>query len=90
MVQNQKRHPGYNGKTDSIQNNIKFQKHEELYKKYRNYIIELGKEKYITPSEARKGLAGDACAIIRIHKFLEQWGLINYTHSKPGVKQNKT
>lgn len=65
------------------QSNIKFEKHEELYKKYRNYIIELGKEKYITPSEARKGLAGDACAIIRIHKFLEKWGLINYVHQKP-------
>lgn len=34
-------------------------------------------------SKARKGLAGDACAIIRIHKFLEKWGLINYIHKKP-------
>lgn len=31
---------------------------------------------------ARKGLAGDACAIIRIHKFLEKWGLINFVHKK--------
>jgi SWI/SNF related-matrix-associated actin-dependent regulator of chromatin subfamily C len=23
-------------------------------------------------------LAGDVCAIIRVHGFLEQWGLINY------------
>lgn len=37
-------------------------------------------------SKARKGLAGDACAIIRIHKFLEKWGLINYIHKKPSSK----
>lgn len=53
-----------------IKNNIKFEKHEELYKKYRNYIIDLGKNQYITGSMSRKGLAGDACAILRIHKFL--------------------
>ncbi len=58
-----------------------------MYKKYRNYIIDLGKEKYITPSEARKGLAGDACAIIRIHKFLEKWGLINFIHRNPKIVQ---
>jgi len=67
------------------QSNIKFEKHEELYKKYRNYIIELGKNEYVTPSKARKGLAGDACAIIRIHKFLEKWGLVNYLHKKPNL-----
>lgn len=86
MVQNQKGHPRHYGTEFVIQSNIKFEKHEELYKKYRNYIIELGKEKYITASEARKGLAGDACAIIRIHKFLEKWGLVNYIHLKPGTK----
>ena len=37
-------------------------------------------------SKARKSLAGDACAIIRIHKFLEKWGLINYIHRKPSNK----
>lgn len=37
-------------------------------------------------SKARRGLAGDACAIIRIHKFLEKWGLINYIHPKPSSK----
>ena len=27
---------------------------------------------------SRRNLAGDVCAIIRVHAFLEQWGLINY------------
>ena len=26
----------------------------------------------------RRNLAGDVCAIMRVHAFLEQWGLINY------------
>jgi hypothetical protein len=30
-------------------------------------------------------LAGDACAIIRIHNFLEKWGLINYIHKKKTI-----
>ena len=34
-------------------------------------------------------MAGDACAILRIHQFLEKWGLINYIHSKPKAKQPK-
>jgi len=33
-------------------------------------------------------LAGDACAIIRIHAFLEKWGLINYIHQKPALKKS--
>lgn len=35
---------------------------------------------------ARKGLAGDVCAILRIHSFLEKNGLINYVY--PKVKLN--
>ena len=73
---------------------MKFEKNEELYKKYRNYIIEMGKTKYINATMSRKGLAGDACAIIRIHEFLEKWGLINFVHKKKnssnlGTKDNK-
>lgn len=46
---------------------MKFEKNEELYKKYRNHIIDMGKTRYVSPTMARKGLAGDACSIIRIH-----------------------
>lgn len=57
----------------------RYEKNEELYKKYRNYIVELSKDGYVSATRARKGLAGDACAIMRIHAFLEHWGIINYT-----------
>ena len=30
----------------------------------------------------RRNLAGDVCAIMRVHAFLEQWGLINYQVNK--------
>ena len=67
----------------STQNHMKFQKNQQLYLKYRNYIVELAKDKYVTPLMARKGLAGDVEAIIRIHRFLQQWSIINFVHQKP-------
>lgn len=33
---------------------------------------------YLTSTACRRNLAGDVCAITRVHAFLEQWGLINY------------
>ncbi|KAH8987811.1 SWIRM-domain-containing protein [Lactarius akahatsu] len=33
---------------------------------------------YLTVTACRRNLAGDVCAIMRVHAFLEQWGLINY------------
>ena len=33
---------------------------------------------YLTVTACRRNLAGDVCAIMRVHSFLEQWGLINY------------
>jgi SWI/SNF related-matrix-associated actin-dependent regulator of chromatin subfamily C len=43
----------------------------------------------VTPTIARRGLAGDACAIIRIHSFLEKWGLVNFIHKRhTSSKQN--
>jgi SWI/SNF related-matrix-associated actin-dependent regulator of chromatin subfamily C len=29
-------------------------------------------------SSGRRNLAGDVCAILRVHAFLEYWGLINF------------
>ena len=58
-----------------------------MYRKYRNYIIQLGKVQYVTSFMARKGLAGDACSIIRIHNFLEKWGLINFVYPKSSAKE---
>ena len=53
----------------------------KVYKNYRNFIINLYRENstmYLSSNICRKHLPGDACAIIRIHAFLEHWGLINF------------
>jgi hypothetical protein len=50
VVPNQKGNPGHDGTFEEIQNNIKFEKHEDLYKKYRNHIIEMAKDHYLTQS----------------------------------------
>lgn len=33
---------------------------------------------YLSATSCRRNLPGDVCAIMRVHAFLEQWGLINY------------
>lgn len=53
----------------------------EVYIAYRNFMIDtyrLNPTEYLTFTACRRNLAGDVCAIMRIHAFLEQWGLINY------------
>lgn len=53
----------------------------EIYLAYRNFMIDtyrLNPTEYVTSTAARRNLAGDVCAIMRVHAFLEQWGLINY------------
>lgn len=52
-----------------------------VYKDYRDFMINtyrLNPGEYLTVTACRRNLAGDVCAIIRVHAFLEQWGLINY------------
>lgn len=71
----------FNGKNKS--------KTPEIYLAYRNFMIDtyrLNPTEYITSTACRRNLAGDVCAIMRVHAFLEQWGLINYqvdTESRP-------
>ena len=51
------------------------------YKDYRDFMINtyrLNPIEYLTVTACRRNLAGDVCAIMRVHSFLEQWGLINY------------
>ncbi|CAB0011165.1 unnamed protein product [Nesidiocoris tenuis] len=53
----------------------------EIYLAYRNFMIDtyrLNPTEYLTSTASRRNLAGDVCAIMRVHAFLEQWGLINY------------
>lgn len=52
-----------------------------IYKEYRDFMINtyrLRPAEYLTFTACRRNLAGDVCAIMRVHAFLEQWGLINY------------
>lgn len=56
-------------------------KNPATYLDYRNYIIKLYRESpnaYLSATVCRKNLAGDVCSIIRLHAFLEHWGLINF------------
>ena len=76
----------------------------EVYKKYRNFIINLYRQNpryYLYSTTCRRNLCGDACGIIRIHGFLEHWGLINFNvdpsacpqnlfHEKPNYVSDKT
>ena len=53
----------------------------QIYLSYRNFMIDtyrLNPTEYLTSTACRRNLAGDVCAIMRCHAFLEQWGLINY------------
>ncbi|WBW73755.1 SWI/SNF and RSC complex subunit Ssr2 [Schizosaccharomyces osmophilus] len=56
-------------------------KSPSVYKEYRDFMINtyrLEPTEYLTVTACRRNLVGDVCAIIRVHAFLEQWGLINY------------
>ncbi|XP_066934633.1 SWI/SNF complex subunit SMARCC1-like [Clytia hemisphaerica] len=71
----------FNGKNKS--------KSPEIYMAYRNFMIDsyrLNPTEYLTATACRRNLCGDVCAIVRVHAFLEQWGLVNYqvdTESRP-------
>ncbi|TNN85834.1 SWI/SNF complex subunit SMARCC1 [Liparis tanakae] len=48
---------------------------------YRNFMIDtyrLNPQEYLSSTSCRRNLTGDVCAVMRVHAFLEQWGLINY------------
>ena len=62
-------------------NNRNRSKTPAVYKDYRDFMIStyrLNPSEYLTFTACRRNLAGDVCAIMRVHAFLEQWGLINY------------
>lgn len=64
-------------------------KSEKAYKDTRNFIINtfrLSPTEYLTITAVRRNIAMDVASIVRIHEFLEKWGLINYQvdpRSKP-------
>jgi SWI/SNF related-matrix-associated actin-dependent regulator of chromatin subfamily C len=62
-------------------NNRNRSKTSAVYKDYRDFMINtyrLNPVEYLTVTACRRNLAGDVCAIMRVHAFLEQWGLVNY------------
>uniref|UniRef100_A0A8B9ZF92 SWI/SNF related, matrix associated, actin dependent regulator of chromatin subfamily c member 1 n=1 Tax=Anas platyrhynchos TaxID=8839 RepID=A0A8B9ZF92_ANAPL len=74
----------FNGKNKS--------KTPEIYLAYRNFMIDtyrLNPQEYLTSTACRRNLTGDVCAVMRVHAFLEQWGLINYQvdpESRPMIR----
>lgn len=61
----------------------------KAYKDARNFMINtyrLSPYEYLTMTAARRNIAMDVASIVKIHAFLEKWGLINYQidpRSKP-------
>ena len=48
-----------------------------VYRDYRDFMVNtyrLNPAEYLTVTACRRNLAGDVCAIMRVHAFLEQWG----------------
>jgi hypothetical protein len=67
-------------------NNKNKSKNPTVYKEYRDFMVNtyrLNPLEYLTVTACRRNMTGDVCSIIRVHAFLEQWGLINYQVSKP-------
>lgn len=59
-----------------------------IYQDYRDFMINtyrLNPKEYLAVTACRRNLAGDVCAIMRVHAFLEQWGLINYEVTKKDI-----
>lgn len=51
------------------------------YMGYRNFMINMYRQRpqaFLSITSCRRHLAGDVGSIVRVHAFLEQWGLINY------------
>jgi len=76
-----KTHPIESRALPEFFNNRSRSKTIAVYKEYRAFMIEtyrLRPAQYLTITACRRSLAGDVCAIARVHAFLEHWGLINY------------
>lgn len=70
--------PDFFPKDDSKKSSYK---NANSYKYTRDFMINcyrLNPIEYLTVTALRRSLSGDVASIIRIHQFLEKWGLINY------------
>jgi len=58
-----------------------FSKTPQIYKEYRNYMVRVYRANphvYLSVTACRRNLAGDVGGILRIHSFLDHWGIINF------------
>lgn len=56
-------------------------KSPKIYANYRNFMINayrLNPNEYLTLTSCRRNLVGDVGTLMRVHRFLTKWGLINY------------
>lgn len=56
----------------------------QAYVEARDLLVKLWREnpnRHLTATECRRHLAVDVCAVMRLHAFLEHWGLVNYNLS---------
>lgn len=56
-------------------------KSPKIYANYRNFMVNayrLNPNEYLTLTACRRTLVGDVGTIMRVHRFLNKWGLINY------------
>ena len=63
----------------------------QVYKEYRNFMIMLYRmstTQYLSATTCRRHLSGDVNGIMRVHAFLEKWGLINF-NVQPRYKPHK-
>lgn len=62
------------------------------YLEYRDFMVQtyrLRPHDYLTVTTCRRHLTGDVGAIIRVHSFLEQWGLINFQADAPAARRER-
>lgn len=56
-------------------------KSPKIYANYRNFMINayrLNPNEHLTLTSCRRNLVGDVGTLMRVHRFLSKWGLINY------------
>ncbi|KAK6463998.1 hypothetical protein DFJ63DRAFT_317351 [Scheffersomyces coipomensis] len=70
-------------------------KSSKIYANYRNFMVNsyrLNPNEFLTLTSCRRNLVGDVGTIMRVHRFLCKWGLINYQvrpQFKPGYAVEK-
>lgn len=56
-------------------------KSPEIYKDFRDFMVHVywqNPSQYLSYTACRRNLGGDACALMRVHQFLQQKGIINF------------